>query len=768
MTTRHAEKLTTVPDVPKDFGDDGGHFYKYYDELSDEKDEHLVKSLKAQLDGILVFAGLFAGVNTAFLALTLPQMGADPADDTNALLLQIALGNNGSITSAADLPSASFTPPVKAYPINLLFSVSLTLALLSSFLAMLGQQWIVYYRKRGGGGPEYQRWEQLRRYLGAKRWRLEQVLDALVPSLLQLGLVIFCMAFALYLDTISKSMSRIIASILGTVAVIILATSTSAAFDPWCPFKTPLSRLLEQILPPVTAAVMGFAIWVAAMVHTAFSCLVNAIFRSIPLLGDRFERPSRAFWKGLTSPVKGYRSIYKRCMSLIVRPPDDLENLKAKALKRVMCTSEDRTALVYAAVNLQALKKHQPLTRLIKNHEFYTRLSNLCKAAAKEIHHQQNNIHTHWHHIEARAFFTGFSHLIFSIGTAPQFHSYALGQRQLGYPLPGNLDTTQAEVEHLRAHRGNPVPFPTQCDHCSHCTTLLFSMRVANIVVDTSPHKGRQFSAAFRGVEGALTQSADLKLACVVASAILCSNKHGDFSGSVGSQTVLEELFGAYRATSQSEILSVITSALATVKSQWSGKPGHELYVRLFELCLLPEMASHSSLDNNTVLQILSDLLQAIEIHIRDETILEVKRHRGRENQNRCVQLVVEYLKAPVGSPEADWIDVGTSLEPYLKLIKGLVESDPLDSENHLAMDILQCISNSLLIPPGGAGSTNSTQYPSHLAFNELLEQIKDSLRIGNNTRLKGGQRNMAESAGTCNPDKDEFPLPAPSSLWGN
>ncbi|KIO18415.1 hypothetical protein M407DRAFT_246487 [Tulasnella calospora MUT 4182] len=90
MSTRFPEKLTTLPDIPKEFGDDGGHFYRYYDELADEIDEDLVRSLKAQLDGILIFAGLFAGVNSAFLALTLPQMTADPADDSNALLLQTA------------------------------------------------------------------------------------------------------------------------------------------------------------------------------------------------------------------------------------------------------------------------------------------------------------------------------------------------------------------------------------------------------------------------------------------------------------------------------------------------------------------------------------------------------------------------------------------------------------------------------------------------------------------------------------------------------
>lgn len=55
MTTRLTEKLTEMPDIPKEFGDDGGNFYKYYDDLADELDGDLVKSLKAQLDGILIF-----------------------------------------------------------------------------------------------------------------------------------------------------------------------------------------------------------------------------------------------------------------------------------------------------------------------------------------------------------------------------------------------------------------------------------------------------------------------------------------------------------------------------------------------------------------------------------------------------------------------------------------------------------------------------------------------------------------------------------------
>lgn len=54
MNTRFEERLTSIPEIPKEFGEDGGHFYRYYDALADEIDDDMVKSLKAQLDGILI------------------------------------------------------------------------------------------------------------------------------------------------------------------------------------------------------------------------------------------------------------------------------------------------------------------------------------------------------------------------------------------------------------------------------------------------------------------------------------------------------------------------------------------------------------------------------------------------------------------------------------------------------------------------------------------------------------------------------------------
>ncbi|KAG9003192.1 hypothetical protein FRB90_011235 [Tulasnella sp. 427] len=209
--------ILEVPQPPEEFCKDGGKFYRCYDALADELDEDMVKGLKEQLDGMLIFAGLFAGVNSAFLALTLPLLSADPADDTNALLaqsnailLQLLSGRNDTIPSQTALPSAGFSPARDVFTINTLFSLSLAFAIISSFLAVIGRQWLVYYRKRGGGGVDRQRWEQLKRLLGAERWHLEPVLDDVLPSILQMGLIIFCASLILYLRHLNPSISIIV------------------------------------------------------------------------------------------------------------------------------------------------------------------------------------------------------------------------------------------------------------------------------------------------------------------------------------------------------------------------------------------------------------------------------------------------------------------------------------------------------------------------------------------------------------------------------
>lgn len=49
--------ILEVPEPPEEFGQDGGKFYKAYDAIAEEIDDDMTKSLKEQLDGMLIFVG---------------------------------------------------------------------------------------------------------------------------------------------------------------------------------------------------------------------------------------------------------------------------------------------------------------------------------------------------------------------------------------------------------------------------------------------------------------------------------------------------------------------------------------------------------------------------------------------------------------------------------------------------------------------------------------------------------------------------------------
>lgn len=307
-------------------------------------------------------------------------MKPDPADDTNALLLQVAQGRNGTIQSPADLPSASFSPAPGIYPVNVLLSMSLTLALLSSFLAVLGQQWLVQYRKRSGGGAEHQRWEQLRRYLGAKRWHLEPILDDVLPGLLQLAMIIFCISFSVYLSTLSHSMCIVITTPIGLVVAILFVIAALAAWDQWCPFRSPLSHAMQVTLIPFIR-ILGRALISCYCTSARTKEWVNQ--RLNGMLSGR--NPSTLPTQSPTRFEKQYRLEREAGMlyeALGSRSPESVDQLKLIALKRVIAISEDPRALTYAALNIRSIYKKEDIRSLINDVEFLERLRRLSLRAS--------------------------------------------------------------------------------------------------------------------------------------------------------------------------------------------------------------------------------------------------------------------------------------------------------------------------------------------------------------------------------------------------
>lgn len=302
-------------------------------------------------------------------------MAADPTDDTNALLLQnnailldILQGRNESSRESTALPSSAFSPAKDVFVVNTLFALSLALALVSSFLAVLGRQWLIYYRKRGGGSAERQRLDQIDRFLGAEKWQLELILDDVLPSLLQVGLVLFCVSLVIYLRIVNSPLSWIIGSTLGTALATVLIMGICAAWDRFCPFQSPLSHLVSWCiftLPPQLYLV-GLRISIALVnLELVFAFqLLHWLDPSRPRL--RLETLQARFrWASQFLDARVFR---KPKVPLLLRQ-EGSEELHFTAIKRIIAISDDVSTLLHAIANVFAIQDHHLLAQLMTGGE---------------------------------------------------------------------------------------------------------------------------------------------------------------------------------------------------------------------------------------------------------------------------------------------------------------------------------------------------------------------------------------------------------------
>ncbi|KAG8921315.1 hypothetical protein FRC01_000311, partial [Tulasnella sp. 417] len=371
-----------IPEPPDEFGQDGGKFYRCYDALAAEIDEDMTQGLKEQLDGMLIFAGLFAGVNSAFLALTIPLLSADPADDTNALLaqnsailMQLLMGRNDTQSTNPILPSVGFSPSRHIFTINALSSLSLAFAIISSFLAVLGRQWLIYYRKRGGGGPGRQRWAQLKRFLGAdhERWGLELILDDVLPSLLQIGLIIFCASLVLYLHHLSPMISLIVGIPMSIGLAFFIGSAFCSIWDRFCPFHSPLSHLVLWAGSSLS--------WIWAIVKES-PCFIKSYIKQ----DWRWMEIYRGRVQEFGQRVRGVPSAWYYTLRNS-REEESLESFQAIALRRTICISDDPVTLLYAIANIVTIGNPAILGQLQRDPIFQQRFFEVIRTPGTRMSH---------------------------------------------------------------------------------------------------------------------------------------------------------------------------------------------------------------------------------------------------------------------------------------------------------------------------------------------------------------------------------------------
>ncbi|KAG8871380.1 hypothetical protein FRB97_008767 [Tulasnella sp. 331] len=154
-------------------------FWSEYDKLADAFDKDMIDALNDNLDSLLIFAGLFSGVNSSALFYSLSNLSANPVNTTNALLViviqQLANGN-ASASNANALVNEAYTPQGSTVQNNAFFAASLVMSLLAAFGAVLAKQWLLHYTQTGQiGALETQCRKRQKKFSGARRWHLKTI-----------------------------------------------------------------------------------------------------------------------------------------------------------------------------------------------------------------------------------------------------------------------------------------------------------------------------------------------------------------------------------------------------------------------------------------------------------------------------------------------------------------------------------------------------------------------------------------------------------------
>ncbi|KAJ7455533.1 hypothetical protein FB451DRAFT_1407842 [Mycena latifolia] len=196
-------------------------------------DRALVESWRSNMDGMLIFAGLFSASLTAFIIESYKTLNSDSGDMTVILLRQIsqqiAATANGSSFSVP--PPAEFVPPVSSLVCNALcgrgiFCTKRTCAL------------------RRASAPAYSL------YYGLKRFNMHVVVEV-IPLLLHASLVFFFAGLVAFLLPVNTVIMVVSICLLTLIVVVYAGLTILPLFHLDCPYRTPFSGPLWRLLHSV-------------------------------------------------------------------------------------------------------------------------------------------------------------------------------------------------------------------------------------------------------------------------------------------------------------------------------------------------------------------------------------------------------------------------------------------------------------------------------------------------------------------------------------
>ncbi|KAH7092731.1 hypothetical protein BKA62DRAFT_834680 [Auriculariales sp. MPI-PUGE-AT-0066] len=231
---------------PDRHGEEAGpsaRVWRVYRDRVMELDENLIKGWNSTLDVLLIFAGLFSAVATAFIIEAAKQLQHDYSQYTAVGVFAILAALNNTVQAPVTLPNFDrvlITP--RSRWINGLWFTSLALAMIDALLAILVKQWLVEYGSRvRGTAPDPRRWAW-RHYAfreGLSRWGVGVLISSLAV-LLHVALFFFLFGLMAFLFDLDRQLCAIGVALTALAGSFYLAATLAPLWFGDCPSITPL------------------------------------------------------------------------------------------------------------------------------------------------------------------------------------------------------------------------------------------------------------------------------------------------------------------------------------------------------------------------------------------------------------------------------------------------------------------------------------------------------------------------------------------------
>ncbi|KAH7103549.1 hypothetical protein BKA62DRAFT_45280 [Auriculariales sp. MPI-PUGE-AT-0066] len=229
------------PDRPGEEASENARVWSIYRDRSRETDQDIVKGWNGMLDVLLMFAGLFSAVVTAFLLEV--QNKLEPNQGEYLMKTFLAVHRNQSIDGSEFDPN-QYAAPSSAIWITALWLLSLMISLIVALFASLSKQWLQEYTSTmRASSASHQSWTFRHAFFsrGLDRWHVDAIVGGL-PVALHAALFIFFAGLVLFFWGLNRSMA-ILVLVFTVLPLLLYAGTTVAPFMfPDCPTRTSLLR----------------------------------------------------------------------------------------------------------------------------------------------------------------------------------------------------------------------------------------------------------------------------------------------------------------------------------------------------------------------------------------------------------------------------------------------------------------------------------------------------------------------------------------------